>query len=153
VDWGDGTTDTVTLPVGQLDFAATHPYADNGSYDIKVTVTGPGGSDRADLPVTVSNVAPTAAIAGAPASSPEGAAIALRSAVTDPSSVDTAAGFTYAWSVTKNGSAFASGSAALFTFTPDDNGTYVVTLQATDKDGDTGTATQTITATNVSPAN
>jgi Ca2+-binding RTX toxin-like protein len=72
--------------------------------------------------------------------------------VTDPSPVDTAAGFTEVWSVTKNGAAFASGSGTNFGFTPDDNGTYVVTLSATDKDGGTGTATATIPVFNVAPA-
>src|SRR5262249_9254082 len=39
-----------------------------------------------------------------------------------------------------------------FGFTPDDNGTYVVTLTATDKDGAVGMAlSRTITVTNVDP--
>src|SRR5205807_5886550 len=80
-----------------------------------------------------------------------GTAIALASAVTDPSPTDTTAGFTYAWSVTKNGNPYASATSKDFTLTPDDNGTYVVTLSATDKDGGVGTATQTITGTNVAP--
>src|SRR5262249_9321874 len=67
----------------------------------------------------------------------------LGSSVTDPSSADSAAGFTYAWSVTKNGTAYAAVSAANFSFTPDDNGTYVVTLTATDKDLAPSPAAQT----------
>src|SRR5262249_3398355 len=64
------------------------------------------------------------------------------------------AGFTYAWTVTKNGNPFASGgNVSNFSFTPDDNGTYGVSLTATDKDGGVGTAAQTITVTNVDPAN
>src|SRR5205085_1349218 len=80
--------------------------------------------------LAVSNVAPTPAITGAPASghSPEGAAISLGSTVTDPSWVDMAAGFTYAWSVTKDAVAYASGSDPDFSFTPDDDGAYGVTL-------------------------
>jgi len=96
-------------------------------------------------------VPPTATITGAPATSPEGTAITLGSTVTDPSAADTAAGFTRSWSVTKNGNPFASGSGASFSFTPDDNGTYVVTLSATDKDGGVGTDSKTINVTNVAP--
>src|SRR5262249_360690 len=70
-----------------------------GSEDVYVRV-GDGDlgtvGDHAQI-VVVTNVAPTASITGAPASghSPEGTAISLGSSVTDPSSVDTAAGFTY----------------------------------------------------------
>ena len=78
--------------------------------------------------------------------------ISLGSTVTDPSPADTAASFTYAWSATKNGAAFASGSSANFSFTPDDNGTYVVTLTATDKDGGVSQpASATIIVDNVAP--
>src|SRR5262249_24800338 len=52
----------------------------------------------------------------------------------------------------KNSSAYASGTAASFSFTPDDNGTYVVTLTATDKDGGTSPSAQrTILVDNVAP--
>ena len=101
--------------------------------------------------VTVTNVAPTVSITGAPASSPEGTAISLGSTVTDPSVADTAAGFTYAWSVTKNGNPFASGSNTSLSFTPDDNGTYVVSLTVTDDDGGSGSDSETVTVTNVAP--
>src|SRR5262249_52736966 len=36
-------------------------------------------------------------------------------------------------------------------FTPDDNGSYVVSVQATDKDGGTGSTTATLVVTNVAP--
>jgi hypothetical protein len=121
---------------------------------VTITATDDYGlTATASFALTVNNVPPTPTITGAPASghSPEGTAITLGSTVTDPSPVDTAAGFTYHWSVTKNGSAYASGSAAAISFTPDDNGTYVVTLTATDKDGGVGTTSITITVDNVAP--
>jgi hypothetical protein len=103
--------------------------------------------------LAVNNVAPTPSITGAPASghSPEGTVISLGSSVTDPGSADTAAGFTHAWSVTRNGAAYASGTEASFGFTPDDNGTYVVSLTATDKDGGAGSDSKTILVENLAP--
>jgi CSLREA domain-containing protein len=129
---------------------------DNGTYVVTLTVTDKDGgvSPPASATITVDNVAPTASITGAPASghSPEGTPISLGSTVTDPSSVDLAAGFSYAWSATKNGAAYASGSSASFSFTPNDNGTYVVTLTATDKDGGVSqAASATITVDNIAP--
>src|SRR5262249_5533683 len=111
-------------------------------------------SPAAQTTIFVDNVAPTASITGAPTTghSPEGTAINLGSSVTDPSPEDTAASFRYAWSVTKNRSADASGSAGNFSFSPDDNDTYVVTLTATDKDGAASPAAHTtILVDNVAP--
>lgn len=94
---------------------------------IKVRVNDGFVSTIAEATVNVKNVAPTVSIINAPATSPEGAAISLNSTVTDPSSADTSAGLTYAWSVTKNGNPFASAPTPNFNFTPDDNGTDTVT--------------------------
>jgi hypothetical protein len=124
------------------------------SYTVTVRATDnglPALSSTRTFTITVNNVAPTPAIAGAPTTSPEGTAITLTATATDPSAADTAAGFTYAWSVTKDGSPFATGSGADFAFTPDDDGTYVVTLRATDKDGGVGSTTATVTVFNVAP--
>ena len=99
--------------------------------------------------VTVNNVAPLPTITGVPATSNEGDTISLGSTIIDPGTLDT---HTLDWSVTKDGNPYATGSGATFDFTPDDNGTYVVTLTATDDDGGVGTATETIEVANVAPA-
>jgi PKD repeat protein len=125
---------------------------DNGTYVVTLTATDKdGGVGTASQTIAVTNVDPTAAVTGAPTSSPEGTAIVVSSAVSDPSSIDTAQGFARSWSVTKNGSPFASGSGISFAFTPNDNGTYVVTLTATDKDGGQAFDSKTVTVTNVAP--
>jgi PKD repeat protein len=93
---------------------------------------------------------PTATLTGAPTTSEAGAAITIGSTVTDPSGATS--GFTYAWSVTKNGSAFTSASGALpsFTFTPDAAATYVVKLRVTDAAKQTSTpATASIAVSSV----
>src|SRR5215212_2654491 len=78
----------------------------------------------------------TATIDAPALTGPEGTAVALTSTVTG------APAPTYSWSVTKDGAAYAlpAGTvtdAATFTFTPDDDAAYVVTLTVTD----TATAT------------
>src|SRR5262249_20340029 len=100
------------------------------------------------------DVAPTAGITGMPTSghSPEGTALTLGSSVTDPNAVDMASGFTYAWKVTKNGMAYASGTGATFTFTPDDNGTYAITPAGADRGGKRSSlATKTLIVDDVAP--
>jgi VCBS repeat-containing protein len=98
--------------------------------------------------VAVKNVAPAVAITGVPESNPEGMPISLGSGVTEPGSADT---HTYAWSVTKNGDDYRSGGNADFNFTPNDNGSYVVSIVVTDDDGGEGTASVTIEVANVPP--
>ncbi|WP_376792823.1 PKD domain-containing protein, partial [Thermoflexus sp.] len=101
--------------------------------------------------VTITNVPPTPAVGGAPASSPEGTPITLTASATDPSPADVSAGFTFTWTVQKDGAPFAAGSGTSFGFTPDDNGTYTVILEAMDKDGGVGSTLVAIAVFNVAP--
>jgi PKD repeat protein len=146
--FGDGTTASGTL-------TPSHTYTRDGTYSVTLTVTdAAGGSSTSTTTATVAEVPPAAAITGAPASghSPEGTAVTLGSSVTDPDPAGQAAGFTYRWTVTKNGSPFATGTSSGITFTPDDTGTYVATLTAADNDGGTSTPVSTaITADDVAP--
>jgi PKD repeat protein len=116
-----------------------------GSYVVTLTVTDQGQASGMDSrTVNVVDVPPTASIGGAPASSPEGTAINLTSTVSGTGTLS------YAWGVTKNGIAFAAGPGTSLSFTPDDNGTYVVTLAVTNTGG-TATDSKTIDVTNVAP--
>jgi autotransporter-associated beta strand protein len=161
IDWGDNTTTTLgPLAAGVTSFASTHTYDDNlpanAPYTVTVTVIDSNNeSASGTTQVTVTNVAPTVTINGAPATGPEGTPINLTSTVTDPSSADTQEGFIFQWTVTKTRGGtttiFATGTASTLSFTPDDDGIYLVSLQATDKDGGVGTDSVTITVTNVPP--
>jgi hypothetical protein len=135
-----------------------------GGKPVKVTVTdGQGLSNFVTFTVTVVGVAPTAGIATAPGgaraasivtgpvSNPEGSSITLNGAATSPDPTDQAAGFTYAWNVSKDGGPYQTGSGASFTFITADEGTYVVTMTATDDGGLSGTTSMTVTGTDVNP--
>src|SRR2546426_1087234 len=124
---------------------------DNGPYVVTLAVTNTGGTGTDSKAINVTNVSPTAAIGGAPASGVVGVAINLTSTASDPSSVDTATGFTYAWSVTRNGSAFTTGTTSAFSFIPNAAGSYVVTLTVSDKDSGSGTDSKTVNVVDVAP--
>ncbi|MCC6124716.1 MAG: hypothetical protein IT426_07130, partial [Pirellulales bacterium] len=145
-------------------FSFTHQYLDDNPtatpsdvYTIGATLTDDDtDTDTDSATSTVSNVAPAAAILGAPATSPEGTPITVTAAVTDPGTLDV---FSYAWTVTKNGAPYASLSGtgagfASFTFTPNDNGAipYVVSLVVTDDDsGASSPASASIVVIDVEP--
>jgi autotransporter-associated beta strand protein len=150
VNWGNGTQIT-TLPAGTTYFSLQRQYIDNLTTTIALTLTDSGGSaTTANVGIQVQNVAPTAAIQDAPASSPEGSLIQVSSLFYDPGVADT---FSYSWTVTKNGTTYGVGTSSDFIFTPDDNGTYVINLDVTDKDGGVGhAAAKTIAVWNVAPS-
>jgi Ca2+-binding RTX toxin-like protein len=87
----------------------------------------------------------TAVIDPVPLTGPEGTAVALTGTV-DGAAADP----TYAWSVTKDGVDFASGTSSDFSFTPDDNGSYIVSLAVSDG-VETAGDSATFTITNVAP--
>jgi parallel beta-helix repeat protein len=109
------------------------------------------------------DVPPSASVTGLPANNTttEGTALKLSASAIAGTPAENAAGFTYTWSVTKvhNGvttntfaSGTASGATAPINFTVDDEGTYTLTVTATDVNGAVSPAvTQVITATAVAP--
>jgi PKD domain-containing protein/Big-like domain-containing protein/FIMAH domain-containing protein len=121
-----------------------------------VTITADDGNGlTAQVPFTfdVTPVDPTATIVSDPPTItvPEGTNVPITGTATSPDAADNAAGFTYAWSVTINGAPYASGSGASFSFVPGDDGSYLVSLNATDDGGMSGTTSMTVIATNVAP--
>jgi PKD repeat protein len=167
----DGDTVSVTASAGKLTqtgtsggtWSWTQPASDEPSSQ-SVTIKaddGRGLFTTASFTTATAGVLPTVNISraaaavssSAPASSPEGTAINLTGSASSPSAEDNAAPFTYSWNVTKDGTSFGTGSAAAFSFTPNDEGTYVATLQATDDGGMTGTSpSMTFIGTNVAPS-
>jgi len=169
----DGDTVALTANAGKVaptgtsrgTWSWTQPASDEPASQA-VTVKaddGHGNVATASFTATTVGVAPTVNISRVPAglsaaavstssfSSPEGSTVNLNGSASSPSPQDNAAGFTYSWNVTKNGASFGTGNAAAFSFTPNDEGTYIATLQATDDGGMTGSSSVTITGANVAP--
>jgi len=146
--WGDGTADSMGLGL----VAPTHLYADSGTYTVTLTATDRDGAAGAAVSgtVVVGNTAPSATLTG-PSSGREGETLTYGATVTDPSSADTAAGFTFTWDW-GDGSTPVSGKG----LTPQshvyrDNGSFTLALTVADKDGGQATRTIAVTVSNVAP--
>ena len=143
--YDDSTGIIPTFSAAGLDGPATHTVG------LRVT-DDDGASNTVTTTVDVANVGPTATITGSPTTSPEASEIVLGGSAIDPATADTVAGFSHSWNVTKDGVAHDSGAGDTFRFTPNDNGSYQVTLIATDKDsGVSNPAAVTIDVVNLPP--
>ena len=122
--------------------APSHVYADNGSYTVTLTVSDGTTSRSATTTATIANVAPTATLRAAPdldALVPtdtviEGTAIKLGLFnPVDPSAVDVAAGFQYAYDCGTGFSAFTTNARS--SCPTIDNELRTVRARIRDKDG------------------
>ena len=136
--FGDGGWTTGTL-------SPTHTYADSGTYTATLTVTDALGMKSASTTqVTVNNL-PPAGNPGGPYTGNAGVPLTFQATATDPSPVDRAGGFTFAWNFGDG----TSGAGANPAHTYAAPGTYAVTLTVNDKDGDSSSST---TSATVAPA-
>ena len=145
-DFGDGTPHGTAV-------TGSHTYADNrsGGWPVTLKVTDLAGlTSTASVTAAIANVAPTATFrTNRPVN--EGSPIQLSLASpTDPSPVDVAAAFTYAFDCGSGYGPFSATPSA--TCPTDDNGTRMVRGQIRDKDGGTTEYTAQVTIDNVAPA-
>src|SRR5262249_52122849 len=134
---------------------------DEGSYGVGVTVADNHGLHTTlNQPIVGVNVAPTAAVSGGPSGGvgAQGSPITLTGTASSPSPASNAAPFLFAWSVTQDGAPYTLPSGTVtnapgFTFTPDDGGTYAISLTVTDEDGITSSpATTTVAVSDAAPS-
>ncbi len=87
--------------------------------------------------------------AGADQNVKEGHSVSVTANVTDADPGDS---HTFQWTVSAdNGQSISNGTGPDFNFVPHDNGTYTVSVTATDSFGETGTDTVTVNVSNVAP--
>jgi Ca2+-binding RTX toxin-like protein len=141
VNYGDGSGDQPLVLAADHTFVLSHPYGDNGSFLVTVTVTDDQGGVGSDsFRVTVTNVPPTASAAG-PADGVPGQACTFTFGADDPSSADRAAGFTYSvdWGdgspVQTVSPSAGNGAGVAVDHVFAGVGSYAVSVTATDKDG------------------
>jgi len=144
VNWGDGTTDTLSATA----ISDTHTYANTGSqtssaFTINVTATNSAGHGSATATETVNDRPPAVTISTIlpnPATTSQIVTVAF--SATDPDG--TIASYTVNW-----GDASASnglpGTATSDTHSYSSAGSFTITVTATDNSGSTGTSSKSIT--------
>jgi PKD repeat protein len=167
VDWGDGSgvqPPTLSEAAGSGVLTGTHIYADDGTYIVKVTVSDDdkGTSDVEIFTVAVNDVAPTALLANNGPINEGSSGLVTFSNQFDPSPVDTAAGFHYAYDLNNNGtfdvgdgtyagSGINASQSVPGTVLVDGPGDYTVKARILDKDGKFTDYTTVIHVNNASP--
>ena len=159
----DGDTVALTASTGSLTHTGTssgtwswtQPASDeppSGTPTETVTITaddGHGNNVTTRFTVAVVAIAPTVTIGTSQAGAlraattavPEGTPLLYTGLALSNSATDNQAGFSYSWAVTKDGAAYpASATGTTFSFTPNDEGAYVISLAATDDSPVTGNA-------------
>jgi len=150
-EWGDGTPTTTVAATGST-CSAPHAYAAYGSYHVTVTVVDKDGGTGLDTQIVVVDGPPAVTVSDA--SGNEGSAIPLTATATDPEGDP----LTYAWTATP-GAGVDAGAACTFanpaslstTVTCTDDGTWTLTLVASDGINPGVTQTATLTVANVAP--
>ncbi len=156
----DGDSVTLSASAGAVSACAngtwswTEPAQDEGPVQtVSITADdGHGLTSTTSFTVAVTAVGPTARFVSDPITVPEGTVVPFTGGATSPDAADNAAGFTYQWTVSNNNATYATGTGAAFSFTPQDDGSYEVTLKATDDGGMSGSISTTVVATNVAPS-
>jgi PKD repeat protein len=171
VFWSDGSQSpgAVVEADGQGTVTASHTYADNGVYVVRIEVTDDAGDTGAgEADAAIANVAPSV-VAAVTQPAVEGTSLAINVATfSDPGFSNVAAGTTETFEATidwGDGEVtpgviidLAPGSVGVATtgavsgqHTYADEGVYEVTVLVNDDDGGVGTATFTITVENAAP--
>lgn len=146
--WRSGGQEANTILLSDINPAASsNPESIRSLGSLLLFSADDGSSGRELWSVDLSNQ-PPAAEAGGPYGGPEGSAIALNGSASDPDQD----ALQYAWTVNSPLCSLADAAQAQTTLTCADNGSFTVTLTATDAFGGIGTDNATVTVNNVAPA-
>lgn len=156
IDFGDGTTRQVLTLNANKTFSVNRIYTDNGTYVITVRVTDSRGLVGQDQRVVnVTNVAPTLTFIPLSVNEAASSATLVTGSRTDPSSIDTSAGFRMSYDFGDNGTFEALGVTSTAWSVPAaylaDSGTVPVRVRILDKDGKWADYTTSITVNNLAP--
>jgi Ca2+-binding RTX toxin-like protein len=151
-----GVFDTLTyawtvdgIPAGTLPSLTFQP-GQNRDHTIAVTVTDKdGGRVTITRTLQVTNLAPWAVITSVTGVLVETGTVTVTGDATDAGGASAIA--SRSWTVVRNGETIATGSGADISFTPADDGEFVVTFAVSDRDGVTTTASRTVLVTNAAP--
>ncbi len=148
VDYGDGSGVQSLALVGK-NFSLSHLYADNGTYNVTVTVNDGTTTGSDVVVVTVNNVAPIVS-AGGDETINEGDTFTRNGSFTDPGADTWNATVDYGDGSGTQALALVGKTFAL-SHTYADNGVYTVTVTVTDDDSGVGTDGVQVTVLNVAP--
>lgn len=128
ITWGDGSAEIVSGNPSQVQ----HTYADDGQYTVSATATDEDGTFAAQErhTVVVGNLAPTLTVTGAP-NVDEGSPFTLSFAAADPGQ-DTIDHWTVNWGDGATETYAGTSTSATHVY---DDGTYTISVTATDEDG------------------
>ena len=155
VDYGDGAGPQPLSLNADKTFGLSHVYADNGTYQVVVTVVDDDGGEGSDsLIVTVDNVSPTAS-AGSDQTVYRGDVVTLAGTWTDPAE-QADAPYTWSWdldgdSVPDTDGAASYGETIDETVSFGTEGSYELSFSVTDKDGGTHADTVVVQVLNRPP--
>jgi hypothetical protein len=123
-------------PASSGNWTWTGPATDEGpSQTVLITADDGKGTAQATFTTESNKKAPIATIHGATAGVIEGATITLTASAISDSAEDNAGVFTFKWTATEYGTALPDQSGPMFTLKTDDEGSYLISLQATDDGG------------------
>ncbi|HVK08828.1 MAG TPA: M57 family metalloprotease [Gemmataceae bacterium] len=144
------TADSGGFTTTPLPFSFTP--TDDGEYEVRLSVAGEDGSTgEGVLALTVRNVVPTVQIVAVLPSVAEGSEVTVTATGFEPGSSDS---LTYNWTVTLGGAVMATAAGPTLTFTPADDGAYLLMVEVRDDDQPSlfGSASAVLSVYNVAPS-
>ncbi|MDG2224390.1 MAG: PKD domain-containing protein [Rubripirellula sp.] len=148
IDWGDGSqSEIVSIPEGDRVFEVPHRYADDGDFEIQITLSDDdGGTSEDQVLAEVLNIAPTATIV-LPENVVEGDEARLNLTAFDPGGD----ALTFLWEVSQDETSLFTGTDSYLDFVPVDDGDYEVILTVTDDGNASTTVLATLYVANAAP--